>query len=182
MNATVDVKAVNELFDRLGFSNAQARRTVRNVLRKASRVIRDEARTNLQKTVNGKGGLLDSKNLVEFVRNVVYKDASGASVKATQDKTRKTSRRMAKEGKTNKSFLLPIIEGGTGPRYTKSWKKLRWFNGKHITRIGRKGYRGVIRGSGFFARAVSLRQAEANRVMSEGILERLRRAERRMER
>lgn len=167
----VDVQRINLLFNSLKMSNKEAKAAVKGGLRKSAQVIQKQARMNLRGVRNeATGKTLSSKNLLQFVRITVYKQAQGARVDVMDDKRKSTNARLARKGMDNKSFILKFFAMGTEDRYTKSHQ--RWGHGrKGIKRSGRGGFRGRIGNSQFFRMAVDAKQKQAEAMLEDSIVE-----------
>lgn len=178
----VDVEWVNKMLDELSFDDRRTRNFMRSVLRKAGRVIRDEARSNLQ-SVRTKQGRLKTDNLVESVKMTVYRNTTGVRVDAMPEKRSSVKRRMVKAGRSDHSFVLRFVEGGTKPRTTKGhWNFRTWIDRKRVIHRGRPGYRGIIPASHFLQRAWDSKKDEAQHIAEKGIVDRINRIAKRKRR
>ena len=167
----VDVQRINALLNGLKMSNKEAKRAIKGGLRKSMQVVQRQARINLRGVKNeATGKTLDSRNLLQFVRLIVYKNAQGASVNVMDDKRKSTNARLEKKGMANKSFTLKFFSAGTNDRYTKSHTR-SGFGRKGIKRSGRGGFRGRIGYSGFLARAYESKKREAEQMLEDSIVE-----------
>lgn len=166
----VDVQRINALLNGLKMSNKEAKRAIKGGLRKSMQVVQRQARMNLRGVKNeATGKTLDSRNLLQFVRLIVYKDAQGASVNVMDDKRKSTNVRLEKKGMKNKSFTLKFFASGTEDRYTKNRK--RSFVDKVLGRNKRGGFRGKIGNSGFLSRAYDAKKREAEQMLEDSIVE-----------
>lgn len=167
----VDVKRINALLNGLKMTNKEAKRAIKGGLRKSMQVVQRQARMNLRGVKNeATGKTLDSRNLLQFVRLIVYKDAQGASVNVMDDKRKSTNARLEKKGMANKSFTLKFFAAGTQDRYTKSHNR-SGRGRKGINRSGRGGFRGKIGNSGFLSRAYDAKKREAEKMLEDSIVE-----------
>lgn len=167
----VDVKRINALLNGLKMTNKEAKRAIKGGLRKSMQVVQRQARMNLRGVKNeATGKTLDSRNLLQFVRLIVYKDAQGASVNVMDDKRRSTNARLEKKGMANKSFTLKFFAAGTQDRYTKSHNR-SGRGRKGIKRSGRGGFRGKIGNSGFLSSAYDAKKREAEKMLEDSIVE-----------
>lgn len=166
----VDTRRVNELLKGLNMTNREAKAAIKGGLRKSMQVIQKEARLNLKGVRNeASGTTLRSKDLLQFVRLVVYKNAQGASVNVMDDKRKSTNARLQRKGKENKSFLLKFFAMGTEDRYTKSHQR-SGRGRKNITRKGKGGYRGKIGYSRFLSDAYQSKKQQAESILEEEIV------------
>lgn len=167
-NVQVDTREVLNLLKNLNLDTKETNKAFRGAFMKAGTIIQRQAKQNL-KSVTTKSGTLKSASLVNFVRKAVYKDGRGVYVTALPDLRGSTSKRLAKKGLKNKSFVLRFIESGTEER----WAGTKRRNGTIKGVIKTKNYRGRIQASNFFSRAVSSKQKEAeqnlNRMIKEHI-------------
>lgn len=169
----VDKTKINRLMDELSFTKAEAKRALKGGLRESAKVIQKQARINLKSVRNqASGTTLKAQNLVQFVRIAVYKSGTGARIDIMDDKRKSTNQRLAKKGKDNKSFILKFFATGTDARFTKSHKKTG-YGRRGVKRSGRGGYRGVIGKSNFFKLAVDAKQKEAEKMLSNSIIEQI---------
>ena len=167
----VDVKRINALLNGLKMTNKEAKRAIKGGLRKSMQVVQRQARMNIRGVKNeASGRTLDSRNLLQFVRLIVYKNAQGASVNVMDDKRKSTNARLQKRGMDNKSFTLKFFAKGTDDRYTKSHTRSGQGR-KGIRRSGRGGFRGRIGNSGFLSRAYAAKRQEAERMLEDSIVE-----------
>jgi hypothetical protein len=168
----VDKTKINRLMDDLSFTKAEAKRALKGGLRESAKVIQKQAKINLKAVRNqASGTTLKAQNLVQFVRIAVYKSGTGARIDIMDDKRKSTYKRLAKKGKDNKSFILKFFATGTDDRYTKSHTKAGY--GRRTERSGRGGFRGRIGKSNFFKLAVDSKQKEAERMLSNSIIEQI---------
>lgn len=154
----VNVARINAMFNGLKMTNKEAKAAIKGGLRKSMQVVQKQARANLKGVKNeATGKTLDSKNLLQFVRLIVYKNAQGASINVLDDKRKSTNARLQKKGMENKSFTLKFFATGTEYRYTRRRK-------------GKGGFRGKIGNSGFLRRAFEQKRQEAERILEEEIV------------
>ena len=166
----VDVQRINALLNGLKMSNKEAKRAIKGGLRKSMQMVQRQARINLRGVKNeATGKTLDSRNLLQFVRLIVYKNAQGASVNVMDDKRKSTNARLEKKGMANKSFTLKFFASGTEDRYTKNRK--RSFVDNVLGRNKRGGFRGRIGYSGFLARAYESKKRKAEQMLEDSIVE-----------
>lgn len=167
----VDVTRINALLNGLKMTNKEAKQAIKGGLRKSMQVVQRQARMNLRSVKNeATGKTLDSRNLLQFVRLIVYKSAQGASVNVMDDKRKSTNARLEKKGMANKSFTLKFFAAGTQDRYTKSHNR-SGRGRKGIKRNGRGGFRGKIGNSGFLSRAYDAKKREAEKMLEDSIVE-----------
>ena len=165
----VDMRQFNGMVNAMKMTNAEAKKAVKGGLRKGAQVIQKQARKNLKGVVNQASGRpLKSRNLTQFVRVTVYKNAKGARVDILPDKRKSTKARLKKRNLDNRSYIIRFFSTGTKERYTKGHR--RYGQGrKGITWTGKGGYRGRIADSGFFADAVYYSKAKAEQVIREAM-------------
>lgn len=168
----VDTAKINALMEDLSLKKGEAKSAFKKGLRQSAQIIQRQARMNLRSVVNqASGTTLNSKNLVQFIRIMVYRNAQGARVDIMDDKRKSTNLRLEKKGLENKSFILKFFALGTQDRYTKSHSKSGY--GRNTKRKGRGGYRGRIGTSQFFRRAVDSKKTEAESMLEKSIIEQI---------
>lgn len=171
----VDSRKINALFNELSFNKGEAKQALKGGLRKSAQIIQKQARLNLQSVRNrASGTTLNSKNLMQFVKITVYRNAKGVRIDIMDDKRASTNKRLQKSGIENKSFILKFFALGTDARYTKSHKRTG-YSRRTAKRIGRGGYRGIIGESQFFRLAVEAKKEDAENMLEKAIIEQIKR-------
>lgn len=135
------IKVYNE-FKKL--SSREMKKALQFSIRKGLNVVKKATQTNLNKPQMNKGVRLGK----------VFED---------REYNIQGSVRITKTKKHYKSFVLPWLESGTNPRYTKGKRSI---GGK---RSGKKAYRGRMSPLKFFSKAISATQSKVKSAMEEGI-------------
>lgn len=156
LRLTVDVSRLNDQLKAHRMTTPEARRSIRNGLAAAGRIIRNEARANL-KTVSGKHGIINYAPLLRFVKLKVYNNGTGVRIDILGGSTRRQRASLEKKGIKDLGFVLKFFDLGTKLRYN-SQRKRKILSNK---RLKKKRYTGRIEESGFFQKAVKSKGQEA---------------------
>lgn len=151
LRLTVDVSRLNDQLKAHRMTTPEARRSIRNGLAAAGRIIRNEARANL-KTVSGKHGIINYAPLLRFVKLKVYKDNRGVRIDILGGSTKRQRASLEKKGIKDLGFVLKFFDLGTKERYNRR---------RNNRTLYPKRYTGYIKDSGFFQKAVKSKGQEA---------------------